>query len=88
MKRVCLAAIIAACLIQNTYAQQACGPEKSILEFLRDSFSEHPVWRGRADDFKFILTRNDDGGWTLVRVSKGIACLIAGGRGSYFDRGV
>ena len=65
--------------------ESVCGPRAVILEQLRKSFSECPLFIGEAGPGQqVILTVSERGGWTFLAVDRnGLACVLAGGfRGS------
>lgn len=84
-------AIVFAVLAVATSAnaqQQFCDTERGLLDALSKNFQEWPVWVGRAGPNKMILTRREDGGWTLVSVVNGRACIAEAGSDSRFDKGM
>jgi len=66
----------------------ACAPLPDMLERLRQEFAEHQIVRFGGGQGEFVLTRADDGSWTLVRVIGETGCIVAAGAKSIIDRGV
>lgn len=91
MKYVLPAIIGAYALIGITapaFAQMQCGPKAAILAELQNRFKEWPIFEGKGKSAKFIVTRPDEGGWTILRIEGEVACLVADGKSSAMDRGV
>lgn len=95
MNKIVLAVIItviAWCIIGlltlAVNAQQPfCAPRHVMLNELEKRYAEFPVMH--LDSGKdFIITRSDDGSWTLLKIEGGKACVIGAGSRSRFDKGV
>ncbi|WP_395451216.1 hypothetical protein ACHMW7_16320 [Aminobacter sp. UC22_36] len=69
-------------------AQQMCAPEAAALKDLQKRFGEFVIMRGKIPDGEVIITRSNDGSWSVVVVQKAMACLTMGGKHSEIDKGV
>jgi len=65
-----------------------CGPLAGMLEYLNKRFNEFRIFAGVVNGQTFVLTRAQDGSWSLIRTEGDAACLIAGGQDSEVDRGL
>jgi hypothetical protein len=75
-----------------SFAQQPeahCGPLAGILDYLNKRFNEFRIFAGVVVNGQtFVLTRAQDGSWSLIKTEGDAACLIAGGQDSEVDRGL
>lgn len=87
---VMFAALVIATKPAPAQQGQFCDTERAMLDLLYRNFREFPVFHGDAGEGrKLILTRADgEGGWTLLTVANGRACISAAGPRSRFDKGV
>lgn len=87
-----LSAIIGVCTLwgisEPASAQDACGDRARILSELQAKYNEFTIFEGSVKGVKFIVTRADDGGWTILRVQGEVACFVAAGKASALDKGV
>lgn len=88
-----IAAILAMVLLStsNSDAQQRqlCADKVDMLDIIYQAFNQYVVWEGDvSQDVKVVMTRSDDGSWTILTVVNEIACVFAGGYKSRFDKGV
>jgi hypothetical protein len=65
-----------------------CGPLAGMLDYLNKRFNEFRIFAGVVNGQTFVLTRSQDGSWSLIRTEGDAACLIAGGQDSEVDRGL
>jgi hypothetical protein len=65
-------------MLVSASAQQICAPEAEIIRALQERADEFVQWRGVVNaDVTLILTTSRGGGWTLLAVQDGIACVVA-----------
>lgn len=79
---------IAAASIAQQRPEQHCGPLAGMLDYLNKRFDEFRIFTGEVNGQHFVLTRAQDGSWSLIRTEGDAACLIAGGQASEVDRGL
>lgn len=87
-----LMAVIALTMTVALAQSRPCAPEQYMIDMLYRNFREFVVRRGEGPGGEFILTRavQGDGSWSLLRIEKGerLACFMATGGKSRFDRGI
>lgn len=71
-------------------AQQVpfCRPSAEMLTLLLSEFDEYPLITAHARGASFVLTRANDGSWTLLRIAGDMACVVSMGRSSDVGKGV
>lgn len=84
MKKVLMAASAAFFACMSTPAlSQACGDEQEVIQFLREEFNAHEQWRGGAGpEIEFALIADSTGGWAILMIKSGTACIVASGDSS------
>jgi hypothetical protein len=66
-----------------------CGPLPAFLAMLQARFNEFRVLDLEMDGGKLVVTRSNEGTWTILRVEgQDAACVFAMGKTSIVDRGV
>ena len=59
-----------------------CDSTKTVVNFLKDSFNENPVWvaKDQSDKSRYVLFVNSKtGSWTMIQMTPEIACVIGVG---------
>lgn len=72
----------------DAQALRYCKEKNELLTEVQQQFNEFVVFSAKNHQGTLLLTRADDGSWTLIEVVGPRACIIATGRQSEFDRGV
>jgi hypothetical protein len=81
----CLTSSIAYAQAFETRKPVLCDNIQSIIKGLTENYNEKPVWTARnpVDDTRFALFINaKEGTWTLLQMTKEIACIIGVGQES------
>lgn len=65
-----------------------CGPLAGFLAHLQSKYNEFRIIELQGNGIKFVVTRSNEGGWTVLKVEGAdAACVIATGEASEVDRG-
>ena len=65
-----------------------CGPLAGFLKHLQSKFNEFRIIELQGKGMKFVVTRSNEGAWTVLKVEGAdAACVIADGNSSEVDRG-
>ncbi len=75
------------CVAVSAQPQPMCDTPRALLDWLAREFQEYPMWEGTFPGGKLIITRNDKGGWSEVRVQGQRACITLAGPANRFDKG-
>lgn len=84
---------LALCVIASPAIPQeqraGCGPLPGYLKFLQERFNEFRVLDLEIEGGKFVVTRSNEGTWTILKVEgQEAACIFAAGERSIVDRGI
>lgn len=69
-------------------SQALCGPAPFVLRSLLDTYGEAVLMTATMPGGEIVVTRSFDGSWSVLKVSKGVACIVMGGKVSAMDKGV
>ena len=67
-----------------------CDSTKTVINYLTEKWSEKPVWvsKDSENDSRYVLLTNEETKtWTLIQMTKDIACVLGLGVESTFMRG-
>lgn len=81
MRRILLAALVAAFFVHNAYANGTCTNREKLINFLTSEYSETLQVMGLVDNSGVMeIYVSEKGTWTIVVTSpKGTSCVIGAG---------
>ncbi|MBB3705878.1 hypothetical protein FHS67_002197 [Aminobacter aminovorans] len=70
-------------------AQSLCAPAPDFLHRFEVKLGEFVVLRGDTSNGRqIVVTRAEDGRWSIIEITEDVGCLLMEGEASEFDNGI